>query len=312
MRNRLLPLALALAALLPASLGAQPRTRPDTVAVLIQVEGRVQVQRPPAAPVPGARWMHLRVGDQVLVPRGARAVVLYRHGRVTLTRTTRIAAPQRGTRPGVVEQTLRTFREVASTDARTQPNRQGMIRPVPGTPAPISPRNGVVVRGGRPRFAWFRQEGTPGYVVQIQRAGAAPARWNAGLDTAWTLPADAPALEPGAEYAWTVASADSMGRAAPPQRFRVATAAELAAVDSAFAALRRAGLDPEGDGLLPAAVVLREAGMLYDALAALDALAASGAPLAGDVHRLRGEVLDRLGRRAEAEAAFAAAEAAGG
>lgn len=299
---------LALALLLGA---ATPARAADPVAVLVRLDGAVRVHRTAAAaPVAGSVGMQLAPGDQVLVPAGARAVVLYRTGRTeTLTRSTRLQAPRGQQRTNVFRQTVRTLSEVASTDARSQPNRQGMIRPIAGASVPISPRNGVVVRTARPQFVWFSVPGAEGYVVQLRKAEGTPARYEVpASDTAWTLPADAPALEEGATYEWTVTTPE--GRAAEVQKFRVATAEERVALEREMAAIRAAGLNPSGDGLILTAVAYRNAGMHYDAMRSLDALAASGLPLGRDFHLLRASVYDRLGMLPAAEKEYAAADGA--
>jgi hypothetical protein len=301
------PLVLfALALLLGA---ASPARAADPVAVMVRMDGAVRVQRAAAAAaVAGAVGMQLAPGDQVLVPAGGRAVLLYRTGRTeTLVRSTRLQPPRGAQRTNVFRQTVRTLGEVAATDARSQPNRQGMIRPIAGASVPISPRNGVVVRDARPRFVWFAVPGAEGYVVQLRKADGQPTRYSvAATDTAWSLPAEAPALEEGAAYEWTVTTPE--GRAAEVQKFRVATPAERVALDRELEAIRAAGLNPAGDGLILTAVAYRNAGMHYDALRSLDALAASGVPLGRDFHLLRAAVYDRLGMLPSAEKSYAAAD----
>ncbi|HET6762881.1 MAG TPA: hypothetical protein VFH27_04390, partial [Longimicrobiaceae bacterium] len=197
-------------------LPGEARAAVDPVAVVVRLVGRVQVQRGAAAAKAAAVGMPLLPGDQVVVPAGGQAVVLYRTGRTQmLQQSARIAAPTAAQPNGVFRQTVRTLSQVASTDARTQPNRQGMIRPISGAAVPISPRNEIRVRGGRPTFTWFAVPEVRDYEIQLRRVDGTPGpvvRYPVGADTTWTVPASSPALEPGGTYEWSVAWPD--GRAA--------------------------------------------------------------------------------------------------
>ncbi|MDB4947662.1 MAG: hypothetical protein JWM27_311 [Gemmatimonadetes bacterium] len=297
-----------MAALLLAALAGPARAAVDPVAVLVRVLGRVQVQRGTLPAAAAAVGMPLQAGDQVVVPAGGQAVVLYRTGRTEmLSRSSRIAAPAAARRNGVFRQTVKTLTEVAVTDARTQPNRQGMIRPIAGAAVPVSPRNGLRVRSAHPTFTWFAVPGVTDYVIQLRPVdGGAVVRFPVGADTTWRLPDSAAALVSGAVYEWSVAWPD--GRAAVPQRFRVATPAEEAAVAARIGQLWDVGLNPRGDGLFPAAAIYRDAGFVYDARRALDELAATGAPLGRDYHLLRATVYDALGMVDAAQAEFALAD----
>ncbi len=314
MRVRRPSLALLALVLLALARPAAASAAADPIAVLVRATSGVQVQRAGARPAPAAVGMQLQAGDQVVIPVRGTAVVLHRTGRSqTLTRTTRLAAPTTARRAGVFRQTVRTLAEVAATDARAQPNRQGMIRPIPGTPVPISPRNEIRVASTRPGFTWFRVQGADLYHVQVKRAGTTGMgdRYAAGADTAWTLPRTAAALVSGGSYEWSVeaSAGGEEGRAAPPQRFRVATRQENAALAAKLRELRRMGLDPEGDGLFLAAVIYRDAGFFYDAQAALDRLTATGAATGRDFHLLRASVYDALGQLDRAQDDFRTADA---
>jgi hypothetical protein len=280
----------------------------DPIAVVVRVTGAVQVQIGAARPAPATPGLRLRAGDRLTVPSGAQAVILYRTGRSqTVRQNIRVQAPRAAAGGGVFQQTIRTLNEVASTDARNLPNRQGMIRPIAGSPVPVSPRNLMPVAATRPTFAWTHVPEAAAYLLQVRDlAGGMPARYPAGGDTTFTLPADAPALVRGHTYEWSVARVDG-GRAAPPTRFLVASQAQLDSVERSLARLRRSGLDPEGDGAFLAAVVYHEAGFLAEALAALDRVATAGGGVGPDYHRLRGEVYAKLGRLSLAEAEYEAA-----
>lgn len=268
----------------------------DPVAVLVQMQGAVRIQKAEQAnSVPAAPGMDLAPGDLVVVPAGGRAVLLHRTGKVqTATQSVRVAAPAGRAPSSVFAQTMKTISQVATSDARDQPNRTGMIRPIPGWTELVAPRNGIVILQRRPTFTWVGTRGSRGYTLQISTAGKPPRRFMLGRDTTWTIPADSPPLTPGVAYTWTVGDSQE-GRAAPPQRFRVASQAERAAVEQRLAEVRAAGLDPAGDGILLAALAYREAGMWYELDRVLQRFSSLGLAQGALYHQLRGEGFNALG-----------------
>lgn len=287
----------------------------DPSAVVVQISGGVQVQRSgQAASVPAAVGLSLMPGDRVVIGASGKAVLLYKTGKMQpVTQTTTIADAQRDKPGGLFNQTVNTLTQVATTNARTQPNRQGMIRPVQGEPAPISPRNGVKVGDLHPAFTWFRLPDAKSYIVQIRRIEPMPSRperYEVGNDTTWTYPANASPLLPGALYEWTVASGNG-GRPASVQRFRIIGSDDFARIAGTMNELVAAGIDPLGDGVFLTALAYRDAGMMYDARSVLDRMDASG--VSGRAyHLLRGEVLDALGDLDSAAQSFASADAESG
>ena len=239
-------------------------------------------------------------------------MVLYRTGKLV-----KAAAPVVIEQPAETEEsslfsnTVRTLGQVATTDARTQPNRQGMIRPIAGAPVPLSPRNAIKVLELRPTFTWMSVDGARGYMIQIQREGPdapRPVRFSVGTDTTWSWPRAQAPLIPGATYVWTVGG-DGIGRVAEPQRFTVASGADLTAVEETLTALTQAGIDPAADGLFLSALAYRDAGLFYEAQRALDLIEAQGNASGRAFHMLRGEVYDAIGNAAAAEASFGLADA---
>jgi hypothetical protein len=284
----------------------------DPIAVIVRVTGAVQVHVGGARPTRATPGLRLRAGDRLTVPAGAQAVLLYRTGRSqTVTRSIQVLPPRGAAGGGVFQQTIRTLNEVAATDARSLPNRQGMIRPIAGSPVPVAPRNQVPVASTRPSFTWTRVPEATAYTLQVRdMAGGAPVRYPVSGDTTFTLGMGAAELQRGHTYEWSVARTDG-GRAAPPQQFRIAAQAELDSVAARLERLRQAGLDPAGDGAFLAAVVYRDAGFLTDALAALDRVAAAGGGIGAEYHRLRGEIYAQLGMLDRATAELNAAETEG-
>jgi len=283
----------------------------EPAAVLVKVSGAVEVQKVTDEKVPGTVGLSLEPGDRVLVPSGGKAVLMYRTGKMeTAAAAVTVAEPASGEPAGLYAQTARTITQVATTDAARQPNRQGMIRPVQGTATGIAPRNGIAVDETRPTFTWYGVPGTTAYTIMLRRTDAPgqPVRFQAGADTVWTYPADAQALERGGTYSWVVGT--DAGRIGQQMEFRVLDAERYAAIQAAMDAMSASGLDPAEDGLFVAAVVYRDAGLVYDAAAALERLAAEGTG-GRLLHLMRGEALDAIGDLEGAAQAFQAADRAG-
>lgn len=305
--------SLAFGLLLIATIGSATHLA-DPVALLVKFQGDVTVERVDTKESEdGAVGLALSPGDRVLIANGGQAVVLYKSGRlVKAEATVTIEEQADAEESNLFSNTVRTLGQVATTDARTQPNRQGMIRPIAGAPVPISPRNEIKVLSVRPTLTWYSVESARGYMVQIQRQGPdspAPVRYNVGLDTTWTVPLDAAPLVPGATYVWTVGG-EGIGRVAETQRFTVASGEDLTSVQDMLTGLIAAGIDPSTDGLFLSALAYRDAGLYYEALRALDGIEAEGNGSGRAYYMLRGEIFDALGRMSAAEEAFAMADAA--
>jgi hypothetical protein len=284
-----------------AAAAAVPSFQDAPAAVLVKVQGDVQVRLGAAAPVAATVGARLGVGDQVLPGSGAEAVVVHRTGRTQVVReAVTIEGAEAGAQGDMFTRTVRVFAQAANSDARQTGNRQGMIRPLPGGPAPIAPRNGLKVQDTRPTLTWFSAPGASGYRVQLREEGSPPRRFEVGGDTVFTLPADAE-LTRGGTYHWTVAPLQ--GRPVMEQTFTVATPDELAQVEGALTAIQGMGLDPADEGRLLVAVVYTDLGLLYDAARAIASLEEEGS-LSADVFLLKGEVLDALGHFDEARKAF--------
>ncbi len=295
-------IALATSLLLLGAGGEAPQDTP--AAVVVKVEGSVQVQIGGTAPQPARVGARLSPGDQILPSAGARAIVVYQTGAtLEVTETLTIEAPAEGGTGDMFTRTVQVLAQAASSDARNQPNRQGMIRPVPGYPEIISPRNLVMVLESRPTFKWHPTEGAQGYRIQIRKDGEAPVRYESGPETIWTLPESAPSLERGNLYWWTVGPT-GQGRPSREMQFKVLPDEDHVALVQRLQTLALAGLDPEGDGAFLGAVVYREAGLLYNAASALEFLEGIGEPLGVEAYLLKGEILDALGDLDGARKAF--------
>lgn len=276
-------------------------------ALVVRVQGEVRLEPAGGQPGPATVGARLAVGDRVVPSTGSQAVVVRKTGQsVTVTEPYTVQAAAGGDEEDRFARAAGVLARAANTDAGGRGGRQGMIRPVPGVPETIAPRNGIMILDTRPSFAWHPADSGSAYTVQIQRQGAGYARYPAGGDTVWSYPADAPPLIPGATYVWTVAS--ESGRVARPQEFRIADPETYTDVAMNLQALSEMGLEPERDGLLLAAIVYLDTGLFYDALVALRALETDEERLGPDVLLLMGEALAAMGRYDEAEAAWQAAD----
>ena len=251
-----------------------------------------------SATFPPAVGSLLSAGDSLHLADGAWAVLLFQGGEIRrLERSTRIAPPVESPRPGLLARAVQTLVQVASTDLRAQPNRQGMIRPLPGTIVLRAPRNEILLSAPRPTFAWTKVPDVEHYRLLIRAEGGRVLRFEAIADTLWTVPDDAPPLTPG-DYSWTVA-AEPRGRPAEAQRFRIPAAAEHQALAEALATLQ-AFPDAGGETLLLGeAILYHAAGYQYEARQRMERLLARAPAASPQVHHLHAAILEALG---EAEA----------
>lgn len=275
------------------------------VAVLIQVEGAVQVEQG-GSTSEASVGTRLAAGDRVVPSSGGSAVLIQRGGtRIEVTDAHTVQTPSSGSggEGDMFSRTVQVLGQVANADTDNLMDRQGMIRPIPGEPVLVAPRNELTVLTPRPTFTWRAVEGAEGYTVQVRRPGSRPVRFQEITDTTWTYPSSAPPLVPGEEYWWTVAPAGS-GRATREQRFTVVGPETYEAVARDLRTLTEMGLDPAGEGAFLAAVAFRDAGLYYDAAGALEHLEQSGTSLGPDAYLLKGEVLATLGDAEGARRAF--------
>ena len=294
--------ATLLALVAAAPLAAQQ----DPAALVVSLQGEVQVQHA-GSTVQAAVGTRLVAGDEVIPASGARAILITRTGaQQVVTRATTIQEPREGGNPDLFARAMSTLAQAASADARTAGGRQGMIRPIPGEPVLVAPRNGLTVTAGHPKFSWMPVGVTTLYTLQLRKVeGGRPMRF-AATGTEWTLPADQPELEAGATYAWTVAPKG--GRPTREQQFKVIGAADNEELATTLGDVKAMGLDPMGDGLFLTAVIFRDLGLFYEADQALKNLEKIG-EMSADLYLLKGEILNVLGHEEEARKAFDKADA---
>jgi hypothetical protein len=294
------------AALLALVVAAPLAAQQDPAALVVRLQGDVQVRHGGSAAA-AAVGTRLVTGDQVLPAAGARAILIVRTGaQQVVTEATTIEEPRGGGNPDLFARALSTLAQAASADARTAGGRQGMIRPIPGEPVLLAPRNGLTVTADHPAFSWMPVEGAAGYTLQLRKVdGGRPMRFEVAA-TEWTLPADQAALETGATYAWTVAPKG--GRPTREQQFKVIGTEDNELLATTLEEVRAMGLDPRGDGIFLTAVIFRDLGLFYDADVALKSLEKAG-EMSADLYLLKGEILNVLGHEQEAREAFDKADA---
>ena len=288
--------------------GAPVTAQDNTVALVLQVQGEVQVQRtglPPAAAVVGER---LAAGDQVMPASGGRAVLITITGATQrVTEATTVSAPQGAEPSNAFTRAMTTIAQAAATDA-TMGGRQGMIRPIPGQTKIIAPRNALTVQSERPTFTWTASPGKT-YDVMVRKVeGGRPIIFEVGSDTTWTLPDSEEALESGATYAWTVfVGGRNGGRPQPQQEFRIIDFDESLELTQFMDEITAFGLDPMSDGLFLTVIALRDLDLFYDAGEAINGIEQQGS-MDADLYMLKGEILATLGREDQARDAFDAAD----
>jgi hypothetical protein len=290
-----------------ALVAATPLAAQDgPAALVIQVQGDVQLHQGGGvtAATVGSR---LTPGDEVVPAVGARAILLTRTGaQQVVTQATTIEEPRGAGNPDLFDRAMARFAQAASTDARNLGGRQGMIRPIPGEPTLVAPRNGLTVTTSHPTFSWMGVDGKDAYTIQIRNVdGGRPQRFQV-TGTTFTLPESAEALEPGANYAWTVAP--DGGRATREVQFKVIGAFESDELATTLSEVSALGLDPMGDGAFLTVVIYRDLDLFYDAATAL-ANVENTAAMSADLYLLKGEILAELGQADEARAAFDKADA---
>jgi len=281
----------------------------DPAALVVRVQGQVDVQHVGSPPYPATVGERMFAGDGVLPASGSRAVLITRAGaQEIVTQRTTIGDPGRGGSADLFDRALATLARAAATDATTG-GRQGMIRPIPGQTSLVAPRNGLNVSTRRPTFVWTT---TPGqrYELMLRRFdGGRPEVFDVGADTVWTLPAGTPDLDGDAVYQWTVfVGGRQGGRALPTQEFRVIGLEESVELEDYLEEIQVFGLDPAGDGLFLTVVAFRDMELFYDAREALEGVERD-AGLSWELYRLKGEILAELGHEAEARAALDRADA---
>lgn len=298
MLRKLLYLVAATAFIAGAPLAAQ-----EPAALVVQLEGGADIRRDGATSA-AAIGSQLLAGDEVLPASGARAVLIMRTGaQQIVTEPTTVTVPTGSGSSTIFDRARQMLAQAASAEARNAGGRQGMIRPIPGEPVIVKPRNGLTVTSTHPTFEWMPVDGAENYTVQIRKleGRARPMRFQVDGAHSWTLPAEQDGLEHGATYAWTVAPRP--GRPTPEQQFSVLDATEAESLDARLEEISTLGLDPHGDGLFLTAMIYREMDLFYEARSALMGIEEQGA-MSAELYLLKGEILNMLGHAEEAQAAF--------
>jgi len=280
-----------------------PLQAQDPVALVIRVQGHVEVRHGDASPSPAAVGEQMFVGDGLLPGDGSRAILMTRTGgRQIVTEETTLAEPRGADNPDLFARAIATLSQAARTDA-TVGGRQGMIRPIPGATSLVAPRNELLVATRRPTFTWTATPDQEYDLMLRKLDGGRPEMFELGTDTTFTLP-EGGELEEGAQYAWTVfVGGRRGGRAIPQQEFRVASLEESVELEDYLDEIAVFGLDPRGDGLFLTVVAYRDMEMFYDARETLEEVERE-ATLSAELYLLKGEILAELGHEQLAREAF--------
>ena len=281
-----------------------PLQAQDPVALVIRVQGEVEVRHGSGDPAPAGIGEQMFVGDGVIPAAGSRAILITRTGaQQVVTQETTLEEPRGGGNADIFARAMSTLAQAASTDV-TAGGRQGMIRPLTCGIAPVSPRNGLLVASTQPTFSWTGPTDRS-YDLMLREVDAQgrPHIYEVGNDTTFTLPAGEE-LRPGATYAWTVfVGGRQTGRPCEQQDFQVMSLEESVELEDYMDEISVFGLDPMTDGLFLTVVAYRDLGLFYDAHEALVAVEEQ-AELGADLYLLMGEILTELGREEAARAAF--------
>lgn len=290
-------------ALLVAVAIATPLQAQDPVALVVRVQGDVDVTHGDAAPAPATVGERMFAGDGVLPESGSRAILITQTGaQQVVTDATTLEAAQGVESAPIFTRAMATLAQAATTDA-SMGGRQGMIRPLVCGTAPVAPRNDLLVSSTRPTFQWTAVEGQQFDLMLRRVDGGRPQIFEVGTDTTFTVPESAE-LDRGATYSWTVfVGGRRTGRACEPMEFRVVSLEESVELEDYLDDIIALGLDPRGDGLFLTVFAYRDLGFFYEAREALESVERE-ASLSADLYLLKGEILAELGHEDEARRAF--------
>lgn len=283
---------------------AAPISAQDPVALVIRVQGDVDVRHGDGTPAPAAVGEQMYAGDGVLPGDGSRAIlVTSAGGQQVVTEETTLTAPRSAGNSDLFERAMRTLARAASADGATG-GRQGMIRPLTCGVTPVAPRNELLVAEPTPTIEWEGPEGqTYDLMVQKLGSGERPQVFEVGEATSFTF-TEGEALDTGAEYAWTVfPGGRQTGRPCEQMRFRVMSLEENVELQDYMDEISVFGLDPFTDGLFLTVVAYRDLGLFYNARDALLDVQ-SQATLSADLYLLLGEIFTELGQGEDARGAF--------
>ena len=172
-------------------------------------------------------------------------------------------------------------------------------------PVPLAPRLGRVY-GDRPTLQWHDEARPAGFVVLLTDESQQEIHKGETAKTTWAYPAEAPRLEPGRTYFWTVQAASGMfAEPSAPAGFLVLAGPPRQEVESALAAAPSA--DPYEQGRARAKV-FTDRRLWYDAVQAYSDLIARF-PDRPELYEERGTIYAQLdATQALADEDFARAE----
>ena len=283
---------LGLCALSSAALAVEP------VAVLMSLQGPVQVHRPDSGVLPGAFGLHLGGGDEIVTGADGAADVLFASGQsIHLGPDSRITIQGKPAAAGSSDANfesvqrfvqLRESRGTSSLARLRSSGKTGELRCL----SPSSTR----LRVAQPRFRWSGHEPNAELVLSVYDAEKVV--WSGrAKDGELAYPADAPVLASGVRYSWTVASDDPLQ--IPPLRsnaayFECLDAATSAKVAEELALLSKSEMSAQGRALAEASVLYGH-GLLDEAIAHTEEVVASDASSA-DLQTILAQLYVEAGR----------------
>lgn len=281
----------------PLQLRAEP-AEAEAAAVVLRLQAPNVPSDSLPRPTPHAVGSLLLPGTLLHEPEGGRLLVLLHDGLLhQVEDSARVPDPVGDPDPmfRLIRSLLLRSAEMARADATLDPPAlDPPAAEVDARPLPVRPSGSRRVRSLTPLLVWRAADGAAGYRIHLWTTGDQVLSREVGPDTTWTLPVGFP-LTPGAEYEWAVASLPGT-LVSPRAPFQVAPRPVLDDVARELGRLRERGLDPEGDGLLPAVALYRSMALPYDALDALETLARLGdrrSPELRTLHdRLRAELTE--------------------
>lgn len=185
---------------------------------------------------------------------------------------------------------LSGFDLLSPNRTQSQPTVVGATRTV-RQPAALAPRLGKVL-GSNPQFAWSYEGKAPGFLFVLRDDTYAEVFRTEVVGTKFTYPPDAPLLQPGKTYLWTVDLQSRLlaGNPSSPVGILVISKAQREEIEKKLAQMTNADAYQAGQAR---AQLFTEYRLWYDALAAYDDLIARY-PDRAELHEQRGTIYAQL------------------
>ncbi|HEX5131114.1 MAG TPA: hypothetical protein VFX92_01360 [Candidatus Krumholzibacteria bacterium] len=276
------------------------------VAVLTSCRGPVTVIRAGGKSTSATFGLSLNNGDEVKTGEGAEAEIMFSAGNwvaVGANSNMRIkghpggttAAPKEAESFEVVSNflKLKSSEGTGSISGLRSADKAAALLPI----APVQTK----VRGNNPTFQWKIDDPTAELSLTVYNESGV--QWQSDISnaTALTYPADAPALQPGVSYSWTLETTDPL--VSPPLRttaafFEIIAPADVASLDTELSAIDAKKPGPVTYHLMRASLFF-DRGLMADAISETEAAVAAD-PDNGSLHAIMGRLYAEAGRTTEA------------